>query len=144
MRLRLGGVCVVAALLAWSGAAAQQPRRTIFLPKIDGFEQYVAGALKNLDVPVDVVTDEGKADLKGDFTPAGSALIYNKSGRYPEDILEVDQADSKRTLLLYRFFLMDDPGSRSRAAVEFAQELRKKLEPKRRRERDSVNPHPRG
>jgi hypothetical protein len=138
MRHRLCGVCVVAAtLLAWSGAAAQEARPTIFLPKMGGFEQYVAGALKNLAVPVDVVTDEGKADLKGEFTPAAlngfAGVIQEKSGRYPEDILEVEQADSKRTLLRYRFFLMDDPGSRVRAAVEFAQELRKKLMPKKKR-----------
>src|ERR1700733_13696607 len=126
-------------LLVGSGATAQQGRRTIFLPRMGGFERNVAGALKAQQVPVDVVPEESKPDLKGEFTPAGSlggtaAVLHEKTGRYPEDILDVKQVDSRRTLLRYRFFLMDDPDSRARVAVEFAQELRKKLTPKKKRQ----------
>lgn len=100
MRQGLAAVCLAAVtLVVGRGAAAQQQRQTIFLPKMDGFERNVAGALKNPGV----VVDESKADLKGEFTPAGSrsgiaAIFQEKSGRYPEDILDVKQADGRRTL----------------------------------------------
>jgi hypothetical protein len=137
LRLKPISILILAATLLLSSAHAAPPERpTIFVPAMSGFERYVSVALQNEEVPVQVVGDQAKADFSAHYTPAGAfpgdvAVYHAKTGRYPEDIIEVVPADTKRILLRYRFYLMEDPDSRARAADEFARELKKKLAPKK-------------
>jgi hypothetical protein len=137
LRHKLSSLLILTTIFFLGTAHAAPPeRQTIFVPAMNGFERYISVALHNEEVPVEVVTTGATADFSAQYTPAsafpGDAAIYHsKTGRYPEDIIEVVPADSRRILLRYRFYLMEDPGSRARAADEFARELKKKLAPKK-------------
>jgi hypothetical protein len=119
--------------------AESAPRRTIFLPAMDGYEKSVAGALAAADVPVGIVPEKAKADLQ--VRPAfsrsdssiGAVLYAKRTGHEPFSYLDVVEVETNRVLLSYPFLWSDFEVTRSRDAQGFARELKKKLAPKAKR-----------
>lgn len=110
-------------------------RKTIFIPAMDGYEDYVASAFRSAEVPVDIVTVKSKADLQVRPTFSYSRTAQKGTGHEPFSWLDVVEVDTNRTVVSYPFLCTDYEVTRGRDAQEFARELKNKLVPRKKRTR---------
>jgi hypothetical protein len=107
------------------------PRKTIFLDKMGGFEKYIEDALKAMEVNVEVLEEEEHPDLKvllgNRFKSVYAEVLYKKqTGRQDDTELQLVDVNTGKTLFVHQF-RMGDEEAKKRAAVSFAEKLKKKL-----------------
>jgi hypothetical protein len=114
-------------------SSLNQTRRTLYIPVMDGYEKNVVSALNLGEVPVQIVTEQSKADLQVKPTLSRwypGMPVAKGSGHGPFSYFDVVEVETHHTLLSYPFLWTDYEVSRYRDAQEFARELKKKLTPK--------------
>lgn len=114
-------------------SSSNQMRKTLFIPTMDGYEKNVITALNLGEVPVQIVTEQSKAELQVKPTLSRwypGMAVAKGSGHGPFSYFDVVEVETHHTLLSYPFLWTDYEVSRYRDAQEFARELKKKLRPK--------------
>jgi hypothetical protein len=120
------------ALLCAIAFAATGPKKTVFLNKMDGFEEIVAEALRSAEVPLEVIEEAAHPDLKillgKAFTSVHAEVLYQKNtGRRDDSILKALDVKTGKEIVSYRFRMDSDRTENLKAARTFANLLRAEL-----------------
>jgi hypothetical protein len=112
---------------------AAGPRKTIYLDKMGGFEDYIRRALEEKEVNVEVLTEEEHPDLKAIIgkrfkSVYAEALFKKQTGRSEDTEITLIDVKTGKKILVYPFRMGSDDSSKRSAASGFVNELRKKIE----------------
>lgn len=122
----------VLALLCATALASGGPKKTVFLDKMNGFEEIVAEALQSAEAPLEIIEEAAHPDLKillgKAFTSVHAEILYQKqTGRRDESLLKAIDVKTGKEIVSYRFHMETDRASNLKAARAFAGLLRLKL-----------------
>lgn len=114
--------------LALALPALAQERKTIYVDKMEGLEQFVEQALAAAELPFDFIEEQQRPDLKAGLAKMHSAygeiLYKHKLGRNETHRLELRDVERNKVIATYSFPLSADPESRRQAAREFAAKVK--------------------
>lgn len=117
-------------------ALPAQARKTIYVDRMSGLEPFVEKALLDAELPFDFIEEQKSPDLKANLARLHAAqgeILYNfKLGRRETHRLELRDVDSGKVIAYHDFHLLSDDTLRRRAAVAFAQKVRKAWSKQRR------------
>lgn len=118
--------------LCVAALASAPPKKTVFLDKMNGFEEIVAEALQSSEAPLEVIEEAAHPDLKillgKAFTSVHAEVLYQKqTGRRDESILKAVDVKTGKEIVSYRFHMEADRPAKLKAARTFADLLRAKL-----------------
>lgn len=118
--------------LTTASTAASGPKKTVFVDKMNGFEEIVAEALHSSEAPLEVIEEAAHPDLKillgKAFTSVHAEILYQKqTGRRDESILKAVDVRTGKEIVTYRFHMEADRAAQLKSARIFADLLRTKL-----------------
>jgi hypothetical protein len=118
--------------LCVAALASAPPKKTVFVDKMNGFEEIVAEALHSAEAPLEVIEEAAHPDLKillgKAFTSVHAQVLYQKqTGRRDESILKAVDVKTGKEIVSYRFHMEADRTANMKAARAFADLLRAKL-----------------
>lgn len=106
-----------------------QPRKTVYVDRMEGLEPFVERALQDAELPFDFVEEQNKPELKASLVKTqgayGEILYQHKLGRYETHALEFRDLARNRVIARYTFRLAPGDESRQRAALEFAKQVKR-------------------
>ncbi|MBE0656296.1 MAG: hypothetical protein IH602_01325 [Bryobacteraceae bacterium] len=118
--------------LCVAALASAPPKKTVFVDKMNGFEEVVAEALQSAEAPLEIIEEAAHPDLKillgKAFTSVHAEILYQKqTGRRDESILKAVDVKTGKEIVSYRFHMEADRAANLKAARTFAELLRSKL-----------------
>ncbi len=120
-------------ILAFSLAlpAVSQPRKTVYLDKMDGLEPFVEKALQAVELPLDFLEEKQRPELKATLSRMHSAygeiLFRYKLGRTETHTLEFLDVERNKVIARYSFQMGADAATRERIAEAFARRVKQAL-----------------
>jgi hypothetical protein len=109
--------------------AIAQDRKTIYVEKMEGLEQFVEQALQTAELPFDFIEEQKQPELKANLAKMHSAygeiLYKHKLGRNETHRLELLDVARNKVLASYSFPLNGTDDSRRSAARAFAEKVKK-------------------
>lgn len=119
-------------LAATAAVLAGAERTTLFIDRMDGFEEVVEEAIRNTELPVEFIEEREHPDLKvllgKQFTSVSAEIIYEKqTGRRGGLVLRAVDVKTGKEVASETFGQRDGAEARKRAAGRFAQKLKTAL-----------------
>ena len=127
------GLCALICFFVIAASAAlATDRKSIFLDKMDGFEDYIREAAIVAELKIEFIEEAEHPDLKvllgKRFKSVQAEVMYKKNtGRTDDSTFRVVDVKTGKELFLFNFRTSTDEAARKRIAREFVEKLAKEL-----------------
>jgi hypothetical protein len=127
------GVCaLICIFLIAAGAAFAVDRKSVFLDKMDGFENYIQDAARVAELKIEFIEEAEHPDLKvllgKRFKSVQAEVLYKKNtGRTEDSTFRVVDVKTGKEVFSFNFRTSTDEAARKRIAREFVDLLAEKL-----------------
>jgi hypothetical protein len=115
----------MAALLGFSQSTlAQTDRKTVYIDKLNGLEDFIDKDVKQMELPLELIKESEHPDLKvllgKKFTSVHAEVLYRKNtGRTEDSKLELVDIKTGKVLASYSFKWSNDEATKKEIAHTF-------------------------
>ena len=132
MTFARGASLLLCSLLAVSAGLLAVDRKSVFLDKMDGFENYIQEAARKAELKIEFIEEAEHPDLKvllgKRFNSVAAEGVYRKNtGRSEDSTFRVVDVKTGKEVMVFNFRMSNDEGARKRIAREFVEKLGRAL-----------------